>query len=76
LQRNEAYIAYGFYHTKETLKPYPSGHLFYKMVFGNINLASGDLKKRVKSQHFTHQTKSKALTWSISRESLVATFVV
>ena len=61
--KDEAYIAYGFYHTKEeTLNPYPSGHfLFYKIVFDNLNLASGHLKKRVKSQHSAHQNNSNAL---------------
>jgi len=47
---------------EETLIPYPLGHfLFYKNVFGNINSAPDHLKKRVKSQHSTHQNKSKAL---------------
>jgi len=47
---------------EETLNPYPSGHfLFYKNVFGNINLAPGHLKKRVKSKNSTHQNTSKAL---------------
>ena len=35
--------------------------LVFKIVFGNINLALAHLKKRVQSQHSTHQNKSKAL---------------
>ena len=43
------------------LNPYPSEQcLFYTTVFGNRNLAPGHLTKHVKSQHFTHQNKSKA----------------
>jgi len=43
------------------LNPYPSAHcLFCTTVFGNSNLAPGHLKKHLKSQHPTHQNKSKA----------------
>jgi len=35
----------------------PMQSMLYKIVFGNINLAPGHLKKRVKSQHSTYQNK-------------------
>ena len=61
--RSDACIVYGFCRTKEEmLNTYPSGHcLFYTTVYGKNNSSgSRTSQKRMKSQHSTHQNKSKA----------------